>query len=146
MNQTAAQRPPMAGFHHFGITVTDVEASANWYQRVLGLERLPAKFPHYGNEGGGYAVLLADFGCGVVIGLQHNKRNDGRPFDEARTGLDHVSVSVPGRSDLESWAEWLNNLSVRHSGVTDIDEPVKYSALVFRDPDNIQLEFIFMGA
>ena len=30
--------------------------------------------------------------------------------------------------------------------VTDIDEPVKYSALVFRDPDNIQLEFIFMGA
>ena len=35
MSQTAKQRPPMGGFHHFGITVTDVEASADWYQRVL---------------------------------------------------------------------------------------------------------------
>jgi glyoxylase I family protein len=146
MNQTAEQRPPIGGFHHFGITVTDVEASADWYQRVLGLERLPAKFPHYGNEGSGYALLLADFSCGIVIGLQYNTRNDGRAFDEARTGLDHLSMSVPSRSDLESWAEWLDNLSVPHSGVTDVEEPVKYSALVFRDPDNIQLEFIFMSA
>jgi len=29
--------------------------------------------------------------------------------------------------------------------VTDIDNPLKYSALVFRDPDNIQLEFFFMA-
>ncbi|MGH3546930.1 MAG: VOC family protein [Pseudonocardiaceae bacterium] len=37
MNKTATQRPRMGGFHHFGVTVTDVEASADWYQRVLGL-------------------------------------------------------------------------------------------------------------
>ena len=35
MNQTAMQRPPMAGFHHFSPTVTDIEASVSWYQRVL---------------------------------------------------------------------------------------------------------------
>jgi hypothetical protein len=29
--------------------------------------------------------------------------------------------------------------------VTDIDGALKYSALVFRDPDNIQLELFFMG-
>jgi glyoxylase I family protein len=146
MSQAAKQRPSMGGFHHFGVTVTDVEASADWYQRVLGLERIPAKIPHYGNEMSGYAVLLADFSCGIIIGLQHNTRNDGQPFDEARTGLDHVSMSVPSRSDLESWAQWLDNSAVPHSGVTDIDDPIKYSALVFRDPDNIQLEFIFMAA
>ena len=145
MSQTATQRPPMGGFHHFGVTVTDVEASADWYQRVLGRERIPAKIPHYGNEENGYAVLLADFGCGIIIGLQHNTRNDGRPFDEARTGLDHVSMSAPSRSDLESWAQWLDGSAVSHSGVTDVDNPIKYSALVFRDPDNIQLEFIFMA-
>ena len=145
MSQTAKQRPPMGGFHHFGITVTDVEASADWYQRVLELERIPPKIPHYGNEESGYAVLLADFSCGIIIGIQHNTRNDGQSFDEARTGLDHVNMSVPGRSDLESWAEWLDDSAVPHSGVTDIDDPIKYSALVFRDPDNIQLEFIFMG-
>ena len=103
------------------------------------------KFPHYGNEEAGYAVLLTDFSCGIVIGVQHNTRNDGQPFDEARTGLDHMSISVPSRSDLESWAEWLDNLAVPHSEVTDVEHPIKYSALVFRDPDNIQLELIFMG-
>jgi hypothetical protein len=29
--------------------------------------------------------------------------------------------------------------------VTDIDNVIKYSALVFRDPDNIQLELFFMA-
>jgi hypothetical protein len=29
--------------------------------------------------------------------------------------------------------------------VTDIDGALEYSALVFRDPDNIQLELFFMG-
>jgi hypothetical protein len=46
---------------------------------------------------------------------------------------------------LESWTEWLDSLAVPHSGVTDIDNPLKYSALVFRDPDNIQLELFFMA-
>ena len=58
MTQTASQRPPMAGIHHFSATVTDVEASAAWYQRVLGLQRIPPRFPHYGNEETGYAVVL----------------------------------------------------------------------------------------
>ena len=60
MTQTASQRPPMAGIHHVSPTVTDVEASAAWYQRVLGLERIPPRFPHFGNEETGYAVVLAD--------------------------------------------------------------------------------------
>jgi glyoxylase I family protein len=146
MNQTAKQqRPPMAGLHHFSATVTDVTASASWYQRVLGLERIPGEFPHYGNEEGGYAVILADFGSRILIVLEHHIKNDGQPFDETRTGLDHISIAVPSRSDLESWTEWLDSLAVPHSGVTDIDGALKYSALVFRDPDNIQLELFFMG-
>ena len=90
-------------------------------------------------------MLLTDFRCGIVIGVQHKIRNDGQLLDEARTGLDHMSISVPSRSDLEFWAEWLENSAVPHSGVADVDNLIKYSALVFRDPDNIQLELIFMG-
>ena len=45
MTQTADGRPPMAGIHHFSATVTDVEASATWYQDVLGLQRIPACSP-----------------------------------------------------------------------------------------------------
>jgi catechol 2,3-dioxygenase-like lactoylglutathione lyase family enzyme len=145
MNQTTRKRPPMAGLHHFSPTVTDIDASAAWYQRILGLERVPGTFPHHGNEEAGYAVLLTDISSGIIIVLQHHVANNGEPSDETRTGLDHISISVPSRSDLESWAEWLDSSAVPHSGVTDIDNVIKYSALVFRDPDNIQLEFFFMA-
>jgi catechol 2,3-dioxygenase-like lactoylglutathione lyase family enzyme len=146
MTQTASQRPPMAGIHHFSPTVSDVEASAAWYQRVLGLERIPQPFPHHGNEETGYAVVLADMAAGVMIGLHHHASNGGEPCDETRTGLDHVAIAVPARSDLDSWAAWFDSLGVPHSGVTDKAEPVKFSVLVFRDPDNIQLEMFFMEA
>ena len=32
-----------------------------------------------------------------------------------------------------------------HPGVIDTDKPMPYSVLVFRDPDNIQLELIHMA-
>jgi catechol 2,3-dioxygenase-like lactoylglutathione lyase family enzyme len=134
----------MAGFHHFSATVTDLEASVSWYQRVLGLERVPQRFPHYGDEESGYGILLMDLDAEIIIGLHHHVANDGRRFDEARTGLDHIGISVQNRSDLNSWVSWLDAQGVAHSGVTDADEPFKYSVLVFRDPDNIQLEMFCM--
>jgi glyoxylase I family protein len=143
-SELASQRPSMAGFHHFSPTVTDIEASASWYQRVLGLDRVPLRFPHYGSEESGYAIILMDPDAKITIGLHHHAANDGRRFNEARTGLDHIGISVPSRSDLNSWASWLDAQGVTHSGVTDMDEPIKYSALVFRDPDNIQLEMFYM--
>ena len=144
MTETATPRPPMAGFHHFSPTVTDVEASAAWYQRVLGLQRVPPRFPHHGTEETGYAVVLADMAAGIMIGLHHNAANSGEACNETRTGLDHVAIAVPARSDLDGWAAWLDHLGVPHSDVTDATNPVEYSVLVFRDPDNIQLEMFFM--
>ena len=49
--------PAVTGFHHFSPTVSDVEASAQWYERVFGMNRVPVPFPHYGAEDSGYAVL-----------------------------------------------------------------------------------------
>ena len=58
--------------------------------------------------------------------------------------LNHVAIAVPARSDLDARAAWLDRLGVPHGGVIDAADPVKYSVLVFRDPDNIQLELFFM--
>jgi catechol 2,3-dioxygenase-like lactoylglutathione lyase family enzyme len=62
----------------------------------------------------------------------------------ARTGLDHVSFGVAGRAALETWAAWLDELGISHTGVVDETTPITYSTVVFRDPDNIQLELIAM--
>ncbi|MEJ2871799.1 VOC family protein [Actinomycetospora sp. OC33-EN08] len=144
MSSDTATRPALAGIHHFSPTVTDVEASAAWYERVLGLQRVPVPFPHHGDEDGGHAVLLMDPGVGIAIGLHHHRAGSGDRADERRTGLDHVAFGVPARTDLDAWAHRLDDLGVAHSGVIDETNPIPYSTVVFRDPDNIQLEFVFV--
>jgi glyoxylase I family protein len=128
--------PGFTGVHHMSLTVTDLEASLAWYQRVFRTGRLDLKIPHYGREETGYSVLLPEPRSGLIFGLHTNTGNHGEPFDEARTGLDHVSFGVAGRDELEAWT---------HSGTVDETEPISYSTVVFRDPDNIQLELIVMG-
>ena len=137
--------PAVTGFNHFSPTVSDVEASAQWYERVFGMNRVPVTFPHYGAEEEGYAVLLIDPRSGIAIGLHHHEGNPGQLFDEVRTGLDHISFGVADRASLESWASWLDELGIEHSGVVDADKPMPYSVVVFRDPDNIQLELFYMA-
>ena len=136
--------PAVTGYHHFAPTVSDVEASARWYERVFGMTRVPVTFPHHGGEVGGYAVVLVEPRSGIMLGLHHHDGNSGQPFDERRTGLDHMSLAVARRADLDAWAGWLDSLGVENSGVVDTDNPVPYSVVVFRDPDNIQLELIYM--
>ncbi len=138
-------QPAITGIHHFSPTVRDVEASADWYQQVFGLNRAPVTFPHHEREETGYAVLLIDPRSGLTIGLHTNTGNQGEPFDECRTGLDHIGFNVTDRSEMERWAEHLTSIGVEHSGIRNIKEPIAFSTLVFRDPDNIQLELITMG-
>ncbi len=138
-------RPTITGIHHFSPTVRNVEASAEWYQKVFGLERVPVTFPHYEREETGYAVLLVDPNSGLAIGLHENRGNEGEQFDECRTGLDHIGFNVSDRAEMEQWAEHLSALGVEHSGIRDLNEPMAFSTLVFRDPDNIQLELFTIG-
>jgi len=137
--------PTVTGFHHFSPTVSDVEASAQWYERVFGMNRIPVTIPHYGAEEEGYAVLLIDPRSGIAIGLHHHEANPGQLFDERRTGLDHISFAVADRASLNTWASWLDELGIKHSGAIDVDQPMPYSVVVFRDPDNIQLELIYLA-
>ncbi len=62
----------------------------------------------------------------------------GDAFDEHVPGLDHVGFSVGSREDLDELEKHLAAAGVEHSPVTDTDNG---AALVFRDPDNIQLEY-----
>jgi catechol 2,3-dioxygenase-like lactoylglutathione lyase family enzyme len=132
------------GVHHVSLTVTNLEASIAWYQRVFRTHRLEFTVPHYGREETGYSVLLPEPRSGLIFGLHKNAGNRGERFDEAHTGLDHVSLGVEGRAALEVWAAWLDELGVSHTGIVDETEPITYSTIVFRDPDKIQLELIAM--
>ena len=131
---------PLGGFHHIGITVSDVDASEAWYTRVLGFERLVVE-PHNGADG--YALLMHRPGGRLHIGLDNHKANKGEPFAEHRTGLDHLAIHVEQRGDLDRWTEHLDRLDVPHGVITERHEPFPFATLVFRDPDNVQLELIW---
>src|SRR5262245_29515438 len=111
----------ITGIHHFSPTVSDIEASAAWYEKVFDAMRLPMTFPHHELEDTGYAVLLIEPNSGLLIGLHHHEGNEGEPFDERRTGLDHIGLRVTDREDLDAWAAKLDGLGVDHTGVRDIE-------------------------
>jgi glyoxylase I family protein len=130
------------GLHHIALTVTDLEASIGWYERVFNISyRMEA--PHEGGTG----KLLADDAFELAIVLHRHDTNEGELFAETRTGLDHVGFVVSTRADLEAWQSHLEANGVQRSSEADkpltqspiVDAPYG-SVLVFRDPDNLQLE------
>jgi catechol 2,3-dioxygenase-like lactoylglutathione lyase family enzyme len=124
----------LANLHHIALTVTDLEASIRWYERVFGIS-----YKMEEAHEGGVGKLLADEQWRLIIVLHRHEANQRERFSERRTGLDHVGFSVPGRADLEAWQRHLRELGVTQSPIAD--RPYG-SVLVFRDPDNIQLELI----
>lgn len=132
--------PPLAGIHHVGLTVTDVDRSEAWYTAVLGWQRLFVE-PHHESDEEGYAVVLGHPDYGFNIGIEHHPANDGGSFDPRTTGLDHLCFAVPDLATLAAWAEHLDRLGIANSGVYPI-EGTPYSIISFDDPDGIQLELI----
>jgi len=131
--------PDVSGIHHVSVTVTDIERSVPWYSELLGLTKLMEE-PHPG--GTGYAVVLGKPDWSMCVGLHTHPSNERERFEESRTGLDHIGFMVSGRAEFDAWDSKLTELGVDHSPVNDQGG---YAVLVFRDPDNIQLEFMSMG-
>lgn len=129
--------------HHVALTVADFDVSVPWYERVFGI-RFLFDAPHEGGTG----KLLADEGWSLVIVLHVHDASRGEHFNERRTGLDHVGISLPSSAALRAFQEWLVDVGgVKKVAVADrpltqspiADTPHGF-ILVFRDPDNIQLE------
>jgi glyoxylase I family protein len=129
--------------HHLALTVTDVDASTRWYEDIFGVSLL-MDAPHPGGVG----KVLADDTRELMIVLHHHDTNNASHFAETTTGLDHAGFIVPSRADLEGWQTHLETKGVARCDTADkpltqspIADEAYGSVLVFRDPDNIQLEF-----
>ncbi len=127
----------ITGMHHLGLTVRDVEASTTWYEEVLGFERT-GEFE--ASDGARRKVFLRHDGLRIRLGLTQHRHGSQDPFDETRTGLDHLAFSVADRDELEAWAKQLSDADVIHSAIAAANSIPGAAVLVLRDPDNIQLE------
>jgi glyoxylase I family protein len=125
------------GLHHFGLTVRDVDASAAWYEEVLGFRRV-GEFT--APDGARRKVFLRHDGLQARLGLTQHRHGSQQPFDETRPGLDHLAFAVSDRQELDTWVTRLGNAQVAHSPVMAANSIPGATVVVFRDPDNIQLE------
>ncbi|MEO7126135.1 MAG: VOC family protein [Nakamurella sp.] len=126
-----AHAPTPHAVSHVSVTVTDLEKSAEWYARALGMKRVRDM------QGDTWRRVLM-LGSGVMIGLQtHNATKPGDQFDETRVGLDHLSLACADRSEVEAWLAHLDSEGIAHSEISSGPAAVA----TVKDPDGIALEF-----
>ena len=85
-------------------------------------------------------MFLRHDGLRARLGLTQHRDGDQGAFDETRVGLDHLSFEVASRAELERWVTLLEERTVTHSRIMPANSIPGAAVLVFRDPDNIQLE------
>jgi glyoxylase I family protein len=128
------------GYAHVRLTVTDIERSKAFYDKVFGWtvamdESANVNDPAVRNSPerifGGVVYLTPS---GTLFGLRPASSDY---FDPNRTGLDHVSFWVESRADLEEAEKALEEAGIEHGEVKDIG-PI--AILSFSDPDGVQLE------
>ena len=134
-----APLPSLSGLHHLGLTVRDIDQSERWYADVLGMTRV---FVEDHPTGGGHTVVINRADTFLFLGLNYHPQADLERFDERRTGLDHVAISVDSRADLDAWAHRLDALGMEHEPIHDQDQPV-LATLMVSDPDGIPVELFW---
>ena len=126
--------PSIQGASHVALTVRDMEGSAEWYQRVFGLQVLR----RYGaSEAGTPRILLLVPSSFFALGLCQPEDGSDGAFDHRRTGLDHFAFKSRTTKSSAAWIAHLNELGVDHSPVRVLDLGRFVS---FEDPDGIPFE------
>ena len=117
---------------HVALTVSDLDRSVPWYRALFGTE------PVLDEDTGPFRHVVWLVGQTLVGLNQFSDPASDEPFNERRIGLDHLAFASANRLELAEWEARLNELGVANGGIVDASYG---SALSFRDPDNIALEF-----
>ena len=124
--------PEFPAIAHVAVTVTDLAASSEWYERLIGAAPVLDE-----DTDGGFHHTVFMIG-GTLIGLHAHPTTDANEgFSEFRPGLDHIGFGCADRAALEVWEARLDELKIAHGGIVDAHYG---SGLSFRDPDGIALE------
>lgn len=125
----------MSGMHpevrigHVHLKVSDLERSLAFYCDVLGFELMQ----RYGSE----AAFIAAGGYHHHIGLNTWSSKGGRPPPRGATGLFHLAILYPTRTELADALRRITEADIALDGASDhgVSE-----ALYLRDPDDNGLE------
>jgi glyoxylase I family protein len=127
----------LTSLHHLALTVTDVDRSVPFYERVLELTETTRREDP---ETGVRKVYLRAPGEDFHVVLVQHPDTDRVGFDRRRTGLDHIAFKVDSHDALKKWEQRLADYSVSYTPATASRTVPGACVVVFCDPDGIQLE------
>ena len=119
--------------HHIRLTVTDPARSRDFYTGLLGFQ-VAMEFPD------GVLVSNGDLLLGLRTAPQPDRAKSGDRFDPNRVGLDHLSLSVANRAEMEAAARLFDERGVTHGEIVDLGPGFGLYVMMLEDPDGIQLE------
>ena len=120
------------GFSHVDLTVSDCDRAVQWWQDVLGFILVhQVQEATYRSR-----AMIHPSGIAVTV-MTHDATAECGQFDERRVGLDHLAFRVADQDELRRWGSHLDAMGVANTGIIDSGYG---PTLVFRDPDNMQLE------
>ena len=123
---------PTGVINHFALTVTDKDRARDFYTEVLNFKFVTEFGPKY---------LLSNDQLILALNESPDPSRaipDDR-FDENRVGLDHISLAVSSREELERASQEFDRRGIPHGEIKDLGD-LGILVMAFRDPDNIQLE------
>ena len=117
--------------HHIKLTVSDLKKSELFYSKLPGFKKVA--------DHDGFVMFFNGY---FYLGLtDHKGKHSKDRFDEFRTGLDHISFEVSSKEDLNEAVKFFDSENIPHGDIEKLTNDTHI--LVFRDPDNIQLELSF---
>jgi glyoxylase I family protein len=116
--------------HHVTLTVRDVNRSKQFYLDLFNFQFVTDFGPR---------AILSNGSLLLVLTPPPDQAVADDRFNENRVGLDHLSLSVATRADLDAAVQAFDEHGVSHGEIKPL-EPFGIAVLAFRDPDNIQIE------
>jgi glyoxylase I family protein len=131
--------------NHLALTVSDLERSAKFYDRVLGFIGYVRVGVPQPTQQLMKTRLLAWAGPHGSVTLRPGKGEAAsRKHDRNAPGLHHFAFSAEGRADVDGMHELLKSI-----GAQILDAPAEYPygpgyyAVYFADPDCVKIEFVY---
>ena len=134
---TDQKAPATLGVHHVGLSVRDLEKTAEFFTDVLGFKEV--------KRNPSYPSIFVTDGTNLITLWQVENPQEAEEFDRRKNvGLHHVAFKVENQAALDRMHEKLSNAD----GVTvefsprplNTDSPVRH--MMFYEPGGVRLEFI----